>query len=120
MGEDAAVLERSYCPPRQWQPCSAGKLQFGHGDSLLYLCGYLYGLPDRNGAPESHSNHFAAAACPTLVEARVGNENRKIVAAAIAAGRCTGWTTRHVVSAHDPSVSHIIQNAKPAPCSDLR
>src|SRR5215813_10644218 len=117
MGEDAPILERPYCPPRQWQPCRTCELHLCHGDYLLYL----HGLSDWNRATESRPNHFTGTTCPTLIKARVGNENRQIVAAAIAAGRCTGWAPGHVVSAHDPNFFHVIENAKSMPFrSELR
>src|SRR5258707_221669 len=107
MGEDAPILERSYRPPRQWQACSTCKLHSCHGRlpplSTIYT---------ENRAPKRCPDHFTVASCPTLIEARVGDENRQIVTAAVAASQRTRWTTSHIIASHDSRIRHIVENSE--------
>jgi hypothetical protein len=55
-----------------------------------------------------------AAARPALIKARIRDKDRQVVSAAVASSKRTRWATRHIISAYNPLLGHIIKDAESA------
>lgn len=70
-----------------------------------------------NGAPEGGPNLFFRASCPALIEPRIRNEDRQVVASAVTSSESAGGTLSHMVAPYDPALPDIIKDAEPSSAS---
>src|SRR5690349_7268728 len=77
--------------------------------SSVFPLGYL---PCSDGMAHCFPDHFLGAASPALVEPRVADQNREIVAAPVMTRLRTGWALRHIVPPDLPDFSNVLQDVE--------